>query len=226
MFGNNPKRAPIKGDGAVLDIQSIFKTFQGEGPFVGWPAVFVRLGGCNLSCDFCDTEFESYQSMACDDIVFSVMSLATDEESQKRTHPLVVITGGEPFRQPIERLCQALLDAKFAVQIETNGTLFRSVPEQVNIVCSPKNTGQGYFPVRDDLLPYIDAFKFIISSVRDGYQQVAEIGQSKHHTPVYIQPMDEYDPDQNRKNMAYVLSMAEKHGYRISLQTHKILDIE
>jgi organic radical activating enzyme len=58
MRGNNPIRPPEQGDGMILQVKSIFATIQGEGPNVGTPAVFIRLGGCNLACEFCDTSFE------------------------------------------------------------------------------------------------------------------------------------------------------------------------
>ena len=60
MFGYNLKRPVIKGNGQFLSIKSIFKTLQAEGPYCGVPAIFIRLGGCNLACSFCDTEFEDY----------------------------------------------------------------------------------------------------------------------------------------------------------------------
>src|SRR5690606_21434036 len=110
MFGKNPKRPPIKGDGSTLEVQEIFPTFQGEGVYTGWPAVFIRLGGCNLACHFCDTEFESYQPMELEEIVQQVIELTG------KTHTkLVVITGGEPFRQPIGLLCRTLLGQEYKV---------------------------------------------------------------------------------------------------------------
>ena len=57
MFGKNPIRKPENHDGNFLKIQEIFYTIQGEGIYSGYPAVFVRLGGCNLACKFCDTDF-------------------------------------------------------------------------------------------------------------------------------------------------------------------------
>ena len=50
--------------GDFLDIQEIFPTLQGEGPFVGQGAIFIRLGGCNLKCNFCDTEFDSFKNFS------------------------------------------------------------------------------------------------------------------------------------------------------------------
>ncbi len=223
MFGTNPKRAPKMNDGQMLDVQEIFPTLQGEGPFAGYPAVFIRLGGCNLACDFCDTEFESFREISLQDIVQEVHGLSMVGAS--RTRNLVVITGGEPMRQTIAPLCEALIEKGFQVQIETNGTLFQPLPESVHIICSPKNQGQGYHPIRPDLLPHINALKFIVSARDFAYTGVEELGQTEHNIPVYVQPMDEQDGAQNAENMAYAVKLAQRYGYRLSLQLHKILGI-
>lgn len=225
MYGDNPIRPPLQGDGNTLDIQHIFPTLQGEGPFTGRPSVFVRLGGCNLACSFCDTEFESFQPMQLADILEKVETLATNVKGE-RVRQLVVLTGGEPLRQPIEKLCQELLWRGFQVQVETNGMLYRQLPEEVHIVCSPKNTGQGYFPIRPDMLARINAFKFIVSAQDAFYGDVAEIGQSQRQIPVYVQPMDEGDDVKNARNVALAAELAQQRGYRLSLQVHKILGIE
>lgn len=219
MLGTNPIRKPVNGDGLTLDVQSIFATLQGEGIYAGWPAVFVRLGGCNLACAFCDTEFETFQTRPLEGILAEVKELAGN------VRKLAVITGGEPFLQPIEKLCHELVEAGFTVQIETNGTLFRDIDKRVDIMCSPKNTGKGYFPVRPDLLARVNAFKFIISASNDNYSDIAEVGQG-NSIPVYVQPMDEYDTQKNRANLALATRLANDRGYRLSLQLHKIAGIE
>lgn len=219
MFGKNPKRPPVKGDGQALDIQEIFPTFQGEGVYTGWPAVFIRLGGCNLACNFCDTEFETFREMALEAI------LAEVEMGMAGYNKLVVITGGEPFRQNIAPLCDALLAKGVKVQIECNGTLFREIPSGVDIICSPKNIGHGYQPIREDLLARITALKFIISASDMAYNQVAELGQTVYNVPVYVQPMDEYDTIKNQANQARALEIAREMGYRVSLQVHKVLGV-
>lgn len=219
MFGKNPKRPPENGDGTTLHVVEIFPTLQGEGPFVGQPAVFVRLGGCNLACDFCDTEFEAFDAMALPEIIVRVIEVGAG------LRDLVVITGGEPLRQNIAPLCEALLAKGLRVQIETNGTLWRELPAAVNVVCSPKVTDGKYHPLRPDLLARVDALKFIVSADEGEYHTVGEVGQSGTSIPVYVQPMDEYDPARNAKNMAHALALAQTHGYRLSLQTHKMLGI-
>lgn len=225
MRGKNPKRAAINSDGKELDVQNIFATIQGEGPNVGESAVFIRLGGCNLACEFCDTEFESFKAVKTDDAVAEIKKLSLNSLGQ-RVRNLVVITGGEPLRQPIEYLCKKLLDEKFKVQIETNGTIYRPLADGVEIVCSPKNAGNGYAAIRPDLLARVTAFKFIISAGDTKYNDVAEVGQSQFNTPVYIQPMDEYDANRNRNNIELVKKLAQQKGYKVSLQLHKIIGVD
>ena len=225
MYGQNPIRKPTNTDGQLLDVKHIFPTLQGEGLFAGWPSVFVRLGGCNLTCSFCDTDFEGDTAQSLASIVQQVQELSQNESGQ-RVRGLVVITGGEPLRQNIVPLCEALIADRFKIQIETNGTLFRDLPKEVDIICSPKNTGGGYFPVREDLLGRISALKFIISASDGLYGSVPDVGQGAYPIPVYVQPMDQYDSAQNQANYALAVSLAMEYGYRLSLQTHKILGIE
>ena len=122
MFGKNKILKPENHDGLHLDIVEIFPTLQGEGPFSGWPAVFVRLGGCNLACEFCDTEFENYQNFSVEKIIEEVVKLAKNDENEV-VRKLVVITGGEPLRQPVESFCEELTRLGFLVQFETNGII-------------------------------------------------------------------------------------------------------
>ncbi len=223
MRGDNPIRGLHKGDGTALEVKEIFPTIQTEGPHAGTPAVFVRLGGCNLACDFCDTEFENFSEMKLADIVKQVNAAAGAKE--KRLRKLVVITGGEPLRQPIEKLCNALLAEEFDVQIETNGTLWRNVPPEVTVVCSPKNTGTGYAPLRDDVLRRASAVKFIVSRTHPLYQHVADVGQTRFNTPVYVQPMDEMNAEKNEANLQYAKELAFASGHRLSLQMHKLMGL-
>jgi 7-carboxy-7-deazaguanine synthase len=225
MFGKNKILKPEIHSGEFLGVQKIFPTLQGEGPYAGQPAVFVRLGGCNLACDFCDTEFESYKNFSLKKIIFEVKKLAKNS-AKKTVRNLVVITGGEPLRQPIERLCEELVKSGFLVQIETNGTLFRKLPKEVKIICSPKAPNGKYHKIRPDLLSRISALKFIVSKTHKNYRNVAEVGQSKFKIPVYVQAMDEYDETKNRDNLQHAVELCEKRGYFLSLQTHKILNIE
>lgn len=225
MFGNNKILPPVLNDGNELAVVNIFATLQGEGIYAGAPAVFIRLGGCNLTCKFCDTDFDNFSDLPLDKIIEKVAERAKNNAGE-RARKLVVITGGEPLRQNISPLCEELINQGFKVQIETNGTLYRQLPDGVDIVCSPKNTSGTYAPIRGDLLPHISAIKFIISASHEKYQNAAEVGQSKYNIPVFLQPMDEGDTDKNHTNQKHALKLAMEHGYHLSLQLHKILEIE
>ena len=224
MFGKNKVLKPEKHSGAHLDIVEMFPTLQGEGPYAGYPAVFIRLGGCNLACSFCDTEFENYKNLSMDEIMTETVLLSKNSKGN-RVKNLVVITGGEPLRQPIEKLCELLLNEGFLIQIETNGTIYRDLPKEVKIICSPKITNGKYHHIRPDLLPNIDAFKFIISKNLEDYQRISEIGQSEFKTAVYLQPMDEIDDKKNSDNLTYTSDLCQESGYLLSLQQHKVLGI-
>jgi 7-carboxy-7-deazaguanine synthase len=224
MFGKNKILKAENHSGDNLDVQEIFPTLQGEGPYAGHPSVFIRLGGCNLACDFCDTEFDSYQNFSLEKIIAEVEKLAKNSVG-KISKKLIVITGGEPMRQPIEKLCCQLVEKNFLVQIETNGTLYRDLPKEVKIICSPKISNSKYYPIRPDLLARIDAFKFIISKTNRDYSQVSDLGQLELNIPTYLQPMDEYDEVKNKNNFKFTQELCEELGYFFSLQMHKILKI-
>lgn len=225
MFGKNPKRPPLNNLGQFLEIKNIFKTIQGEGPFVGMPAIFIRLGGCNLSCSFCDTDFEDFQLIDITGIINKAIELSLNSNDQK-VIKLIVITGGEPLRQPIENLCKQLLANGFFVQIETNGTIYRDLPKEVQIVCSPKAGINGYNVLRDDLLQRLSSLKFLVAKNLEFYNNIYELGQSKYSIPVYIQPIDQYNERLNKDNTELAISLAIETGSRISVQLHKYLNID
>jgi organic radical activating enzyme len=226
MFGKNKILKIEQHSGDFLDIQEIFPTLQGEGPFVGQGAIFIRLGGCNLKCNFCDTEFDSFKNFSLTEILQKVVELSKNSQG-KIVRKLVVITGGEPMRQPIEKLCKELILLKFLVQIETNGTVFRELPSEVKIICSPKISNHKYHILRPDILQKIDALKFIISAIDEDYSGVGEVGQASHkELSIYVQPMDEYDDKKNKENLQKCLDLCAENGYFLSLQTHKIVGLK
>lgn len=157
---NNQKPTKrIKSDGLILNTHSIFYTLQGEGPFSGVPAVFIRLTGCNLQCPGCDTEYTNTRTYAGDmhieDVLNQVLSISHDNPNVK----LVVITGGEPFRQNIVPLIYTLQNQGYTVQIETNGTIApqEDLPADTVVICSPKTS-----KINPLLSHYITAYKYVL----------------------------------------------------------------
>jgi 7-carboxy-7-deazaguanine synthase len=229
MFGDNPVRRQELGDGDRLWIQEVFYTLQGEGPFTGEPAVFVRLAGCNLRCTWCDTDFESSTWQPSRDEL-----LGTIEESRTAVCDLVVLTGGEPLRQNISPLVEELLGRGLRVQIETSGSLWLDLPEheRLFILCSPK-TGK----LHPGLVDRVTAYKYVIAAgdvdPEDGLPVLStqvrgapcRIARPTGRARVYVMPRDDQDPERNAANVQTCLQVAMKFGYTLTLQTHKLLNI-
>ena len=224
MFGKNPKLKPEYQEGKVLKVTSIFRTLQGEGPFVGYPAIFIRMSGCNLACYFCDTEFDSYQLLSLEEILLRIQELSKGFFSHKQA--LIVIIGGEPLRQNISPFCQKLLDLGYIVQLETNGTLMApGLPQAVKIICSPKPVQGKYYSLRPDILDRAIAIKFLISAEDKDYQICPDLGQGST-IATYLQALDQYDSEKNAANLALAMKLALETGYNLSVQLHKILAID
>ena len=230
MRGKNPVRPQVLDRGEQLWIQEVFYTLQGEGPFSGHPAVFVRLGGCNLRCFWCDTDFESSTWVA------GLDELLTRIESVRPPHcKLIVLTGGEPFRQNIVPFIERLLERELSIQLETNGTLWLDLPEHANIciVCSPKTAS-----LNPRILERVSAYKYVIAAgrtdVRDGLPNRStqqdgastQIARPPAGANVYVMPLDEDDGEKNAANRRHCVDIAKFFGYKLTLQTHKILGID
>lgn len=229
MINIQPAEKLDRGDGKRVDVHSVFKTIQGEGPFTGRPAVFVRLAGCNLQCPDCDTEYtgSGVQNVLVDDLVAEVQSVLG-------TANLVVITGGEPFRQNISVLVYLLRLKNITVQIETNGTL--PVPpnmaDNVVIVCSPK-----IGTVQKSVATRAACFKYVMSSgsvdaedglpiLALGHSAAPKVCRPPKGVPVYLQPMDCGEAEGNKRNLQACVESCLKHGYTLQLQTHKLIGVE
>lgn len=228
------KRVDHAGD--RLAVNSVFHTIQGEGPFAGSPAVFLRLAGCNLQCPMCDTEYTQRITMGLGAIMTEI---AGATRAGVRRPKLIVITGGEPFRQPIGPLCRRLLDAGYQVQVETNGTMYGVAMNDVfehprfHVVVSPK-TGS----INPKLVPYIKALKYVgaynelaeddgLPLLALGHTAAPRLARPPKHFDgeVYLQPADHQDATVNALNLTAVVKSCLKHGHRLCIQTHKIIGV-
>ncbi|HAL41412.1 MAG TPA: 7-carboxy-7-deazaguanine synthase QueE [Gammaproteobacteria bacterium] len=204
-----------------LRITEIFLSLQGEASSVGRPTVFVRLTGCPLRCQYCDSAyaFSGGDLWTLDKIVEAVAAYGV---------PLVTVTGGEPLAQPgVTQLMQTLLDKGFEVSLETSGALsIEAVPTGVSCVVDLKTPGsaeahRNHWPNMGLLKP-IDQVKFVVCDRADYdwarmrcdeydlYHKVAEVLFS----PSYEQLMP--------KDLADWI-VADRLPARMQLQMHKLL---
>lgn len=239
-----------------LAVHSIFYTIQGEGPFSGTPAVFVRLAGCNLQCPHCDTDYTSQRAQMTTHEVVEQVRMAKERtlprsylsdvggDSFAMYQGLVVVTGGEPFRQNLDELFKLLVASNCYVQVETNGTLpvsphtiynlTTSEQKGVYVVCSPK-TGR----VHPSIQACACCYKYVMSAdsvdPNDGlpvivlghpmWDLVARPSYNREFskTPVYLQPMDQGNAADNARHVKACVDSCMKFGYQLQLQIHKIL---
>lgn len=213
----------------TYSVREIYYTLQGEGARTGRPAVFLRFAGCNLwsgreqhraeaVCRFCDTEFVGtggpgggkFETAAA--LVDAVVTAWPVSASLR--HRYVVCTGGEPLLQLDEGLIDGLHRAGFEVGVETNGTI--AAPAGIDWLCvSPK--GNAPLEQRSG-----DELKLVYPQIEDEAQP--ERFESLEFTHFYLQPLDDEKRDANtRATIDYCLAHP---GWKLSLQTHKILGID
>ena len=215
-------------------VKEIFYTLQGEGRNAGRPAVFCRFSGCNLwtgreqdrhdaVCQFCDTDFigvgpDGGRFADADSLADAVLARWPAVMDGRATggRPLVVCTGGEPLLQLDTNAVDALHERGFEVAVETNGT--QVPPAGIDHVCvSPKadaplvlTRGHELKLVYPQRHPAAQPERFVDLDFED----------------FMLQPLDAGDPAESRRNVQAALKYCLEHPrWRLSLQTHKLLEI-
>lgn len=228
-------QAPVsrcpKGSGQTLNVHSIFHSIQGEGPFAGCRALFIRLAGCNLQCPKCDTEYTNGALQRSVEELTSYVKAHSD--GVKGSEYLVVLTGGEPFRQDLEPLVVTLSNLPgVVVQIETNGSLDPgfNVSQYAIVVCSPK------LKIHPKMEPHIHALKYVLSSVSINWEDglpTAVLGLPKpparlpgFEGVIYVQPADNKSVSLNHRNLQACIESVQKFGYTLCVQLHKFIGME
>lgn len=204
----------------MLRISEIFYSLQGESNTVGLPTVFVRLTGCPLRCNYCDTSyaFSGGQKMSLADIL---------TEIKKYECKTICITGGEPLAQPAcLNLLTQLADEQFSVSLETSGALDVSkVDKRIVKVMDLKTPSCGeveknHYENIDFLTPQ-DQVKFVIANA-DDYDWAKEImidyGLAQR-CQILFSPVV---PTQNPTELAEKI-LADRLPVRFQLQLHKLL---
>ena len=241
MLNSQPIEKRVDRPDGRIEVHSIFHTIQGEGPFCGTPCVFVRLAGCNLQCPWCDTEYTANRVLMGPGAVLAEVNQLWRKDKWRKPG-LVVITGGEPFRQNLTGLLEMLVHAGYYVQIETNGTLppssfsystFTSNREGAYIVCSPK-AGKVHPRIWEEAC----CAKYVLEAgdqLEDGLPRFA-LGHTANpcvarppegwDRPIYLQPMDAKDAAANEQHIHAVTASCLAHGYILQLQIHKYIGVE
>jgi 7-carboxy-7-deazaguanine synthase len=201
-----------------LKITEIFFSIQGEATFSGWPTVFVRLTGCPLRCQYCDTAyaFTGGQWRTFDEI-----------EAEVRRHgtPYVCVTGGEPLAQPrCAAFLMQLCDAGFNVSLETSGAIdIADVDTRAARVVDLKTPGsrEAHRNRWENLalLTSHDAVKIVICDRAD-YEWARDVVATRPvPCPVFFSPSH----DELAAGTLADWILADRLPVRLQVQLHKVL---
>jgi 7-carboxy-7-deazaguanine synthase (Cx14CxxC type) len=208
----------------MYTVKEIFYTLQGEGRHAGRPAVFCRFSGCNLwsgkerhrakaICQFCDTDFvgtgpDGGKFATADELAERI---AAEWPDLAQGAPFVVCTGGEPLLQLDTALIEALHARGFEIAVESNGTV--AAPPGIDWLCISPKAGAPLKQTSGHELKLV-------------YPQPTLMPEAVQHLAFehfYLQPMDSPLRIENtRAAIAYCLAHPQ---WRLSVQTHKVLDI-
>jgi len=204
-------------------VKEIFYTLQGEGANAGRAAVFCRFAGCNLwsgreqdragaDCQFCDTDFVGVDGDGGGKFATAVaLADACARVAGEAGATFIVLTGGEPMLQVDAALVDALHARGFTIAIETNGTL--PVPRAIDWICVSPKAGTDLQQRSGDELKLVYPQPDLVPEAVEGL--------AFNHR--YLQPMDGPDAKANTER---AIAYCKAHpGWRLSVQTHKLLGI-
>lgn len=190
-----------------------FYSIQGEGVHVGKPAYFIRLSGCDVNCHWCDVKgswkINKDQYKTVEQLVQKTLEHPSD---------VVIITGGEPLMHDLTELTQTLKKHNKKTHLETSGT--HPLTGDFDWICfSPKKFKKPL----DDFFEISDEIKFIIYNDSD-FNWAEDLSKSVKNNPqLILQPEWSKYESVNPKILSFIKSNPK---WRISLQTHKYLNIE
>jgi 7-carboxy-7-deazaguanine synthase len=198
--------------GRLLPIVEDFYTIQGEGFHMGKPAYFVRVGGCDIGCSWCDTKFSWNPAIHPLNRVDEIMSRIRDNNAS-----VVVVTGGEPLIYPMDYLTNELHRNKIEAFIETSGAY--KISGTWDWIClSPKKNS----PPKTNIFKMAHELKVIIQNEKDIEWAEKNAGLVSPSCLLFLQP--EWS---NFTQITPVLVEYVKvnQRWRISLQAHKFMKI-
>lgn len=196
----------------LLPVMEHFYTLQGEGYHSGKAAYFIRLGGCDVGCVWCDVkeswEADVHPKFSLDEIV----SLPKEREGK-----LVVITGGEPLMYNLDELCSKFKDAGYQLNIETSGA--HPLSGKWDWLCfSPKKFKQPL----EDFYEAANELKVIIFNKSDFEFAESHAAKVNPNCKLFLQ----VEWDKREQMMPLVIDYVKKNPkWRVSIQTHKYMNI-
>jgi len=205
------KKSPTK-ESHTLPVMEKFNTIQGEGAYTGSAAYFIRLGGCDVGCVWCDVKESwdpnAHPSESIDQLV---------QNAVRSGAKIAVITGGEPAMHDLELLTSELNAAGLRTHIETSGA--HSLSGDWHWICfSPKKFKNSL----DDFYPLADELKIVVYNKHDFEWAETHAQRVRKDCQLFLQP----EWSKQDKILPLIIDYVKTNPrWRISLQTHKFMDI-
>ncbi len=197
--------------GLVLPLMEDFYTIQGEGAHTGSAAYFIRIGGCDVGCHWCDVKEswnpDTHPPLPVEEVVGRVHGPAST----------VVVTGGEPMTWNMEPLVDALHEKGYTVHVETSGAY--PLTGKWDWIClSPKKTQ----PPKAVYYERAHELKVIVYNKNDFQWAEEHASKVNAQCQLYLQP----EWSRREEMMPLIVEYVQQHPrWRVSLQTHKYLNI-
>ena len=216
-FANMPKEVDM-----IYQVSEIFYSLQGEGLWTGEPALFIRLAGCNINCEFCDTDYEVKEKSTASQILHRLGLLSSK-------CGIVILTGGEPLIQDPLSLLDVLQSAGYRVHLETNGQgdYMKDIGRFDWVAMSPKYT-------RVDFGAVIAAneIKFLCGTPNwvkfiNEFLLNYELAIKTTKPDLKLIPLDEEDsPEMTAINTGMAIAYCKDNPkFSLCLQTHKMIGV-
>ena len=228
---------PINSNQTIYPVNEIFNTIQGEAKFTGTPSIFIRMQGCDVGCAWCDTkhtweknitnrtDFIELTNKTKESNTWANITLHELVEYIKTTYPTishVVITGGEPAIYNLTPLCMELEKIGKYIQIETSGTASINVTPSSWVTLSPKINMPNQKPLIKSAVLRANEIKMPIGKKQDieKLKQFLHEYNTSSNIDIWLQPLST-----NPSATSLCIEEAMKNNWKISIQTHKYINI-
>ncbi len=209
MVNSSETAAVEKGE--MLPLMEEFYTIQGEGFYKGTAAYFIRVGGCDVGCHWCDVK-ESWDAN-----IHPPTSVESIVKNAARYADTIVVTGGEPLMWNMNPLTESLKEKNLKTHIETSGA-YKLTGSWDWICLSPK---KNKLPLKE-AYEKADELKIIVYNKHDFVFAEEQAARVSEHCILYLQP----EWSKREKMIPEIVEYVMKNPkWKVSLQTHKYLNI-
>lgn len=197
---------------ATLPVMEAFYTLQGEGYHTGKAAYFIRLGGCDVGCVWCDVKDSWDASKHSQQSIADIVTAAASFPGR-----MAVITGGEPLLHNLDALTNALQQAGFSINIETSGS--SPLSGHLDWICVSPKKFKAPLP---QVLSVANELKVVVFNKSDFDWAEKHAAMVPAHCKLYLQP----EWDKRNEMTPLIVDYIQQHPqWQLSLQTHKYIGV-